>query len=167
MEIKKWFALYTRPRHEFKALEQIKELEVETYLPTITVIKQWSDRKKKITEPLFRSYIFIFANDVERNRALTREAVIKTIFFDGKPAVIPNQEIESIKRMLESPERIQVFNGIVKGVIVRIDSGPFEGIEGIVHSISDDENTLSVSIQLLNRTISVSIAGDTKVKRIN
>ena len=62
MEIKKWFALYTRPRHEFKALEQIKELEVETYLPTITVIKQWSDRKKKITEPLFRSYIFIFAN---------------------------------------------------------------------------------------------------------
>ncbi|MCF6269507.1 MAG: UpxY family transcription antiterminator [Melioribacteraceae bacterium] len=167
MEIKKWFALYTKPRHEFKALAQLNEIEVEAYLPTITVTKQWSDRKKKVTEPLFKSYIFIFANEVERNRAVTREAVIKTIYFDGKPAVIPDQEMDSIRKMLESPEKIQVFNGIVKGVIVKITSGPFEGIEGIVRSISDDENTLSVSIQLLNRTVSVSIAGDTEVKRIN
>ena len=167
MEIKKWFALYTKPRHEFKALEQLKEIEIETYLPTITVTKQWSDRKKKITEALFKSYIFIYSNEMERNSALTREAVIKTIYFNGKPAVIPDREMESIKKMLESPEKIHVFNGIAKGVIVKIDSGPFEGIEGIVNAISDDENTLSVSIKLLNRTISVSIPGDTKVERIN
>ena len=97
----------------------------------------------------------------------TREAVIKTIYFNGKPAVIPDIEMESIKKMLESPEKIHVFNGIAKGVIVKIESGPFEGIEGIVKSVSDDENTLSVSVQLLNRTISVSIPSDTKVKRIN
>ena len=167
MEIKKWFALYTKPRHEFKALEQLKEIEIETYLPTIKVTKQWSDRKKKITEPLFKSYIFICSNEKERNRALTREAVIKTIYFDGKPAVIPEQEIGSIRKMLDSPEKIQVFNGIANGVIVKIDSGPFEGIEGIVNSISDDENTLSVSVQLLNRTVSVTIPSDTKVKKIN
>ena len=166
MENKKWFALYTKPRHEFKAFEQLKEIEVETYLPTISVTKQWSDRKKKVTEPLFRGYIFICASEIERNNAVTREAVIKTIFFNGAPAVIPEQEIESIKKMLESPEKIQVFNGIAKGVIVKIESGPFEGIEGIVQTISEDENSLSVSIQFLNRTISVSIAGNTKVKRI-
>ena len=165
--MKNWFALYTKPRHEFKALEQLTEIGVETYLPTITLTKQWSDRKKKVTEPLFRGYVFINSTEVERNNAVTREAVIKTIFFDGKPAIIPNQEIESIKKMLKSPESIKVFNGIAKGIIVKIESGPFEGIEGIVTSISDDENTLSVSMQLLNRTISVSIAGDTKVKRIN
>ena len=167
MEIKHWFALYTKPRHEFKALEQLKEIEIETYLPTITITKQWSDRKKKITEPLFKSYIFIYSDEVERNRALTKDAVIKTIYFNGKPAVIPDQEMESIKKMLESPEKIHVFNGIAKGVIVKIESGPFGGIEGIVNSVSDDENTLSVSIQLLNRTISVSIPSDTKVQRIN
>lgn len=167
MEIKKWFALYTKPRHEFKALEQLKEIDIETYLPSIIVTKQWSDRKKKVTEPLFKSYIFINSTELERNYALTREAIIKTIYFDGKPAVIPEQEMESIRKMLESPEKIHVFNGIAKGVIVKIDSGPFEGVEGIVHSVSDDENTLSVSIQLLNRTVSVSIPGNTKVKRIN
>jgi transcription antitermination factor NusG len=167
MEIKNWFALYTKPRHEFKALEQLNEIEIETYLPTITVTKQWSDRKKKVTEPLFKSYIFIHSNEMERNNALTREAVIKTIYFNGKPAVVPDLEMENIKKMLESPEKIHVFNGIAKGVIVKIESGPFEGIEGIVNSVSDDENTLSVSIQLLNRTISVSIPSNTNVKRIN
>ncbi len=165
--MKHWFALYTKPRHEFKAREQLTEIGVDTYLPTITVTKQWSDRKKKVTEPLFKGYIFINSSEIERNSAVARESVIKTIFFDGKPAVIPNQEIESIKKMLESPEKIKVFNGITKGVIVKIESGPFEGIEGIVSSISDDENTLSVSMQLLNRTISVSIARNTKIKRIN
>ena len=55
---KYWYVLYTKPRHEFKAEAQINSLNIESYLPTNTVIKQWSDRKKKITEPLFKSYIF-------------------------------------------------------------------------------------------------------------
>ncbi len=164
--MKNWYALYTKPRHEFKALEQLTELGIETYLPTITNTRQWSDRKKKVTEPLFRGYIFINSTETERHNAVAREAVIKTIFFDGKPAVIPNQEIESIKKMLKSPEKIKVFNGITKGVIVRVESGPFIGIEGVVNSVSNDENTLSVSMQLLNRTIIVTIAKDTKIKRV-
>jgi transcription antitermination factor NusG len=63
---KYWFVLYTKPRHEFKAEEQIKSLNIEVYLPTTTVVKQWSDRKKKVTEPLFKSYIFIYADEKER-----------------------------------------------------------------------------------------------------
>jgi len=165
--MKNWFALYTKPRHEYKALEQLEALEIETFLPTITQTKQWSDRKKKVTEPLFRGYIFIHSTEIERIHAVTCESVIKTIFFDGKPAVVPEQEINSIIKMLETPERIKVFTGIVKGVIVKIESGPFEGVEGIVDLISQDENTLSVSVQLLNRTVSVSIPSNTKVKRIN
>jgi transcription antitermination factor NusG len=165
--IKKWFALYTKPRHEYKAKEQLEEIWVETFLPTITHTKRWSDRKKKVTEPLFRGYIFIHSNEIERNKAVTRESVIKTIFFGGKPAVIPEREIESIKKLLESPEKIQVFNGISQGIIVRIESGAFADVEGIVQKISKDENTLLVSIEMLNRTVSVTIPSDTKVKRIN
>jgi len=165
--MKKWYALYTKPRHEFKALEQLNGINIETYLPTITIVRLWSDRKKKITEPLFKSYIFIYANEVERNNAVTRDAVLKTIFFDGKPAVIPEREIEDLKRLLESPEKIEVFNGIVRGAIVKIESGPFEGIEGIVNSISKDESSLSISIEMLNRTVSVTIPSNTKVKKIN
>lgn len=165
--MKKWFALYTKPRREFKAFEQLKEISVTAYLPTITTTKQWHDRKKKITEPLFKSYIFIHANDSERNNAITRDAIIKVIFFNGKPAVIPEFEMERLKKLLETPEKLEVFNGIAKGVLVKIESGPFVGIEGIVSSIGKGESTLSVCIEMLNRTITATIPSSTKIKKIN
>ncbi|MBU1115685.1 MAG: UpxY family transcription antiterminator [Bacteroidetes bacterium] len=165
--MKKWFPLYTKPRHEVKALEQIKELGIEVFLPTIVVLKQWSDRKKKVTEALFKSYIFINAIEKERNYALTCDAVLKSITFDGKVATIPESEIESLKIMLKTPERIQVIDGISKGKIVLIESGPFTGVEGYINSISKDESTLSLSIELLNRTVKVVIPSSTKIKAIN
>lgn len=165
--VKNWYVLYTKPRSEFKALEQLKENNIETYLPTITITRQWKDRKKKVVEALFKSYIFIFANDTERYAAVTKDAIVKVLFFNGKPAIIPQREIDNLKKMLASPERLEVFNGISKGVIVEIQSGPFKGIEGIVNSISKDESTLSISVQMLNRTITAVIPSSTKVKRVN
>lgn len=165
--MKKWYPLYTKPRHEIKALEQIQEIGIEVFLPTIVVLRQWSDRKKKVTEALFKSYIFINATEKERNFALTCDAVLKSITFDGKVATIPAIEIESLKTMLKTPEKIQVVNGVTKGKIVLIESGPFAGVEGFVNSISKDESTLSLSIELLNRTVKVVIPSSTKIKSIN
>lgn len=165
--MKSWYPLYTKPRHEAKALEQISELGIEVFLPTIVVIKQWSDRKKKVTEALFKSYIFIHASEKERAYALTCDAVLKSITFDGTIATIPEKEIQSLKILLKTPERIKVQNGIAKGKIVLIESGPFTGVEGFINSISKDESTLSLSIELLNRTVNVIIPSSTKIKAIN
>jgi len=165
--MKNWYPFYTKPRSEAKALEQITELGIEVFLPTIVVVKQWSDRKKKVTEALFKSYIFIHATEKERNYALTCDAVLKSITFDGKIATIPEREIESLKILLKTPERIKVLSGIAKGKIVLIESGPFAGVEGYVNSISKDESTLSLSIELLNRTVKVVIPSSTKIKVIN
>jgi len=68
-----WYALYTKPRHELKAKSQLSSVSIEYYLPTITVTKQWSDRKKKIEEPVFKGYIFIKVNEI--GRASCRERV--------------------------------------------------------------------------------------------
>ncbi len=163
--MKKWFALYTKPRHEFKALEQINALDITTYLPTTTVIRQWSDRKKKITEPLFKSYIFINADELERNQALTSDAVLKTIFFNGKPAVIPDWEIENLKQILSNADKVTVFNGIVKGTKVEIGSGPMIGLEGVVSKVSKNEQTLAVSIEMLNRSVIVTLPASTVIKK--
>jgi len=165
LKMKKWFALYTKPRHEFKALEQINALDITTYLPTTTVIRQWSDRKKKITEPLFKSYIFINADELERNQALTSDAVLKTIFFNGKPAVIPDWEIENLKQILSNADKVTVFNGIVKGTKVEIGSGPMIGLEGVVSKVSKNEQTLAVSIEMLNRSVIVTLPASTVIKK--
>jgi len=165
LKIRKWYALYTKPRHEFKALEQITALEIDAYLPTATVIKQWSDRKKKITEPLFKSYIFVNADESERNLSLTSDAVIKTIFFNGKPAAIPDWEIENLKQMLTNSDKVTVHNGIIKGTLVKIESGPMMGIEGVVSYVNKDERTLSVSIEMLNRSVIVNLPSSIVIKK--
>ena len=77
-ENKKWFALYTKSKHEFKAAAQLNECEIEYYLPTVVRIKQWSDRKKKVTEPLFSGYIFLHGSEKERLIALEQYAIVRT-----------------------------------------------------------------------------------------
>ena len=77
-----WFALYTKPKHEFKAELELNNLSVENYLPKITRVRQWSDRKKKITLPLFSGYIFINVNEKERYQSLQLPSIVKTVSFN-------------------------------------------------------------------------------------
>jgi transcription antitermination factor NusG len=154
-----WFALYTKPRSEFKAAEQIEEVNVPFYLPTITRIKQWSDRKKKITEPLLRGYIFIFASEKERVLALERHSVVKCIFDQGRPAKIPEWQIENLKKMLESKADLTIREGLPVGTRVLIKDGPFADVIGVV-SETDNGKTIAVSIDLLNRSVIAHLPKD-------
>ena len=157
-EVKKWFALYTKPRHEFKAQAQLESENIICYLPTITKLKQWSDRKKKVTEPLFKGYIFIEATEKERLAAVECSAVVKTIFFDGRPSVIPEYQINSLKNLLSNTNKVQVFNEIIRGDRIKIKEGPFEGVEGVVYDVSKDETMLAVNIDLLKRSVVVKLS---------
>lgn len=149
---KSWFALYTKPRAEFKAAAEIEGEGVQIYLPTVTRIKQWSDRKKKVTEPVLRSYIFIFANEKERVNSLEQRSVVRCIFDGGKPAKIPEWQIENLKRMLSFKSEFFVKNGLVPGVKVRIKEGPFKDVIGVYRETGSDK-TFAVSIDLLNRSV--------------
>ncbi|MGA7719661.1 MAG: UpxY family transcription antiterminator [Ignavibacteriaceae bacterium] len=149
---KAWFALYTKPRSEFKAAEQIDECGINYFLPTLTRIKQWSDRKKKITEPLLRGYIFIFADEKERILSLEQQSVVRCIFDSGRPAKIPQWQIDNLRTMLNSNSELSIKEGLVPGTQVRIKDGPFDGVIGIVKN-SESGKTITVSIDLLNRSI--------------
>ncbi len=156
-ESKNWYALYTKPRHEFKAEEQLTILGIENYLPKITLLKRWSDRKKKVTEPLFRGYIFIKADEKERLTAVQQNMIVKTVFFNGKPSVVPDFEIENLRNMLKIAKDVKVFDGLVKGTRVKVSEGPFQNVEGIVYGVSKNESMLAINIELLNRTVVVKL----------
>ena len=147
-----WFALYTKPRSEFKAAEQLELIEVNYYLPVVTNIKQWSDRKKKVTEPVMRGYIFIKADEHERLRSLEQYSIVRCVSERGKPAVIPDWQIENLRKMLDYEGDFYVMNGLVPGKKVKIKEGPFAGVEGIYRE-SENDKTLAVSIELLNRSV--------------
>jgi transcription antitermination factor NusG len=156
---KLWYALYVKPKHEFKAKDELNSLSIENYLPVITRIKQWSDRKKKINEPLLKGYIFIYGSEVERLSSVECSSVVKCLFDQGKPASIPEWQIDNLKNLLNSRGEFNVSNSLIKGNVVEIIDGPFKGVRGIIDKI-ESENYLAVSIELLNRTIIVRLPGD-------
>jgi transcription antitermination factor NusG len=147
-----WFALYTKSRSEFKAAEQIGALNIEYYLPVITKYRQWSDRRKKITEPLIRGYIFVYVNEKERIKSLEQNAVVRCLTERGRPAKIPDWQIENLKNMLKNEADFYITEGLVPGTKVRIVEGPFEGVIGVVSNI-EEGRTIAVSIDLLNRSV--------------
>jgi transcriptional antiterminator RfaH len=149
---KSWFALYTKPRSEFKAAGQIDECGIYYFLPTITRVKQWSDRKKKVTEPLLRGYIFIHADEKERIISLEQQSIVRCIFDAGRPAKIPQWQIDNLKTVLNSSSELFIKEGLIPGAQVQIKDGPFEGVIGIVQN-SEGGKTIAVSIDLLNRSI--------------
>jgi transcription antitermination factor NusG len=152
MSDKAWFALYTKPRAEYKAAKQLEEIQVSYYLPTVTRIKQWSDRKKKVTEPILNGYIFIFADERERILSLERPSIVRCIFDNGRPAKIPEWQINSLKRMLSQEAEFFLKEGLIPGAKVKIKNGPFEGVTGVIVE-ADNGHDIAVSIDLLNRSV--------------
>lgn len=163
---KSWFALYTKPRSEFKASEQLSRIEVEHYLPTFTTVKQWSDRKKKLTEPLIRGYIFIHVNEQQRLVSVEQPSIVRCIFDGGHPAAIPEWQINNIRKLLVHQSDLIVHKGIVPGTKVKIKNGPFEGILGVVTG-SEMEKSISISIDMLNRSIAARIPQGTELELVN
>lgn len=160
-----WYALVVKSRCEFKAEEELHSINVETYLPTTVLVRKWSDRKKEIKSPLIKGYIFIYATEKERLYSLEQNSVVKCLFDGGRAAVIPDWQINSLKRILEFNPKISVESGLVKGDLVKIIDGPFEGVVGVIQS-SGKERTISVSIDLIHRSVIVHLPGESLEKTV-
>lgn len=96
-----WRVFYTFPRAEKKYEQRLSDSGIETYLPKHTVVRQWSDRKKKVVEPLFRNYIFARVDERDRLRALRTDGIVRCVSFQGQPAVVRDEEIEQIRLALD------------------------------------------------------------------
>lgn len=158
-----WFALYIRHRHEAKVKIMLDAIGVENYLPMITRVKKWSDRKKRVTEPLLRGYIFIKASEKERLASLELNGVFRCVSERGEAAKIPEFQIDNMKQFVKQDIDYSVIEGIVPGNKVRIKAGPFEGVEGIIVDNGANKE-LAVSIDLLNRTVITKIEDSSMVE---
>ncbi|MGE5353816.1 MAG: UpxY family transcription antiterminator [Acidobacteriota bacterium] len=165
-QTKHWFALYTKPRHEFTAAQHLSDVGIEYYLPTVVKIKQWSDRKKKIIEPLIKGYIFIHSTEKERIIALQQRGVVSCVFFNGRPATIPNWQIDNLRLMLETESDFEITEQIEAGTKVKIISGPFEGVLGVVNE-STNGKVLSITIDLLKRSVTAILPAESVIKIVD
>ena len=104
MSTKKWFALYTKPRWEKKVDGVLLRKDIESWCPLQKVERQWSDRKKIIEDPIFKSYVFVRIHDDERLKVLQTEGVLNFVHYLNKPAIIRDEEITLIKSFLSEKE---------------------------------------------------------------
>ena len=151
-----WFAIYTRPRHEKKVHDQIAEKGIETYLPLRKTRKQWSDRKKWTEEPLFRSYVFLHADPVQRYRAVQSYGAVRVVSFQGKPAVVRDEEIEMIKRILDEFPDAESGPDFAPGDRVEILRGPLAGMQGILQDVHGEKRLL-VAIESIRQGIRFNV----------
>ena len=104
----RWYALYTRSKWEKKVSELLDAKQIENYCPVQRLERNWSDRKKIILEPLFKSYVLVRLAPKAHIPVLQTDGVIGFVTFQGKPAVIRDEEIDIVKQFLQDYEHIQV-----------------------------------------------------------
>jgi transcription antitermination factor NusG len=132
---KKWFAVYTKPRWEKKIDTVLIRKGVESWCPLQKIERQWSDRKKIIEDPLFKSYVFVHIDATEKTKVLMTDGVLNFVHYLGKPAIIKDDEINIIKKYLsEKDASIAIFSqeGFKEEMRITVNHGVFMGNEGTV-----------------------------------
>lgn len=155
-ESNKWYIAYTYSKAERKALEKMENMGVSSFLPLHKVVRNWSDRRKIIEVPLFPNYIFIYTSASHMHELLKLKELIRYVTFDGKAATVEDDLIVSLKKMAGHDVEVSTFS-YVPGTSVRIEEGPFTGVEGVLVR-QNGTNRLVVQIQALQRLVSVEIS---------
>ena len=133
---KYWTAFYTKPKNERKVAERLASIGIELYVPLKTTIKQWSDRKKKVQEPLFRSYVFAEVDEKIRLAILQDSGVIGSVMWLKKPVSIPEDEIQAIRNFIQQyPNAVVSENRFRAGDEVEVKVGAMSGAKGAVKEI--------------------------------
>jgi transcriptional antiterminator NusG len=151
-----WYALWTRSRHEQLVRRELEAHRVECFLPTFSRWSAWKDRTKKIEWPLFPGYCFARFDESARLMVLNCTGVVDIVSFAGKPAPIPDHEIDNIRLVVQSNLRYDPWPFIHQGMRVVVVRGPLKGVVGRLirkgpHSI------LVLSVEPINRALSIQV----------
>lgn len=155
-EDKKWYALYTKPRWEKKIHASLIKKNIESWCPLQKIEKQWTDRKKIIEEPLFKSYIFVHIDLTEKVRVLQTDGILNFVHYLGKPAIIRDEEINLIKHyLLEKDVKISLISkeGYEASTRIRVNHGVFMGKEGTV--LKNAKKKIFVKLESLGQVMVV------------
>lgn len=155
---RQWFALQTRSRHEKVVRDELIKRDIENFLPLMTRLRQWTDRKKKIEFPLFSGYCFARFAFGARLPVLQATGVVRIIGSDGRPEPIPAEEIESLMIVMNNRAQHQyvVHPFLKEGMLVEVVSGPFQGVQGRVLR-QDKHCRIVISISLIQQAVAVEI----------
>jgi transcription antitermination factor NusG len=152
----RWYAAQTCANHEKRVLEQLSQREVEGYLPLYESVRRWKDRRVRLEMPLFPGYVFVHLALRDRMRVLQTPSVVRLVSFGGQPAVLPEQEIETLRQGLTRELRAEPHAYLKTGQRVRVRSGPLRGLEGILVRKKNGSRFV-ISLDLIMRSVAAEI----------
>lgn len=137
--------MYTRPRWEKKIASLLDNRGIENYLPLNKVLKQWSDRKKMVQEPLFKGYLFIRIAEKEKWDVKLVDGILNYVHWLGKPAVLKESDIDNIKKFLQEFDNVQVVDRYLqKGDEVIVQQGIMMNYKGIVLEVLHNKAIVNI-----------------------
>ncbi|GAA4115605.1 UpxY family transcription antiterminator [Aquimarina addita] len=155
-----WHVIYVKYKHEVKVQEELERLGLEVFLPMTYEIRQWSDRKKKVTTPLFPSYIFVnITSTLDFHKALSVDSACSFIRFGNEYGRVSQNEIDQIKLLVGAKDITEVKTNIELpsiGDTLKIEHGELSGLECEVYRI-DNSRKISVRVNSLRQNISATI----------
>jgi transcription antitermination factor NusG len=160
LEAENWYALHTRPRHEKLVVQRLQERGVDTFLPIVTEVHRWSDRKKTVQLPLFSCYAFarFASNRDERLRILRVAGVLALVGGSGEGTPIPDEQIDAVRTLIEKELPWSPCPFLKIGQRVRVRGGALDGIEGTLTSRNGTQ-TLIISVDAIQRSLAVRVEG--------
>ncbi|MBI2485757.1 MAG: UpxY family transcription antiterminator [Deltaproteobacteria bacterium] len=153
---KEWYSVYTMVRHEKAANLALAEKDIETFLPLREVLSRWKDRKKRIQIPLFPGYLFVNIHLKDMWDVLNRRNVVRILGVQGIPIPVPVEQINAIKRLLESDLRYDPYPYFAEGKEVIVVNGPLQGVRGKILEVRGNYR-LILSVDFIQRSVSLEI----------
>lgn len=155
-----WYAVHTRSRHEKMVAELLDEHGFERFLPLVKVLSQWKDRKKWVDRPYFPGYLFVHVAADELHLVRPVRGVAKILGPKPREAsIVPEREIESLKRLVNAEVEVDPFPYLKPGQLVTIKRGVLKGVQGTIVKKSK-RVLLVVSVPLLGQSVSVTIPAE-------
>lgn len=151
-----WHALYTRHQHEKSIARLLSNTGHEVFLPAYSATRKSRERTKHLCLPLFPCYVFIRGGLDRRIQILTTPGVFAIVAWGGKPAIVPDEQIAVVRKMVEGSFPVEPYPYLEYGDRVRVASGPLRGLEGILIR-KKNQFRLIVSFEMLGRSAAVEI----------
>jgi transcription antitermination factor NusG len=152
----RWYALHTMSNCEARVANYLRAFDVEAFLPDYPSRRQWNDRVKTIRRPLFPGYLFGRLQKRLPSEALGAPGLAHIVGFAGVPVPIPEEEIDSVRRLVDSGLNVCGCPMLKTGARVRMRDGPLKGLEGRLEKIKN-QFRLIVSVELLSRSIATEV----------
>ena len=155
----RWYAAYTRSRHEKTVAEQLRGKGIETFLPLYKTVRRWKNGNHQVQMPLFPGYAFARFALADRLAVLKVPGVVRLVGFNGMPAALEDEEVDGLRQALAGGIAAEPHPYLTAGRRVRITAGPLAGREGI---LVRRQGTVRVvlSIDLIQRSVLVDVASD-------